>query len=163
MATGRMVFPDFVVCMWEERAEFALSVSLWWSFSSHRRTSTGCHVACVPALSKTKKPFTSGRQPPMDWRGRFIRRTAIESRPRSQNAGASQLPAWRPRKAHRRPRSAACVAEKRRLGRSMVHGRWRHMCHPIVVLLAFSAGCPCRQRQSRSGAEPTEKQKLFTS
>ena len=60
MATvGRMVFPDFVVCMWEERAEFALSVSLWWCFSNHRRTSTGCHVSCVPNLSKTKKPLTT--------------------------------------------------------------------------------------------------------
>ena len=49
--------------------------------------------------------------------------TAFASRPRSQNAGVSQLPAWRSRKVHQCPRPAACVAEKRRLGGSMVRGR----------------------------------------
>ena len=35
----------------------------------------------------------TGRQPPVDWRGRSTRRTAIASRPRKQSAGISQLPA----------------------------------------------------------------------
>ena len=64
----------------------------------------------------------SGRQPPMDWRGRSIRRTAIASRPRNQSARKSQLPAWRPGEAYRSRRPAERVAEKRRLGRPVVHG-----------------------------------------
>ena len=41
---------------------------------------------------------------------------------RMQESGNFQF--WWPRKAHQYPRPAACVAEKPRLGRSMVRGRW---------------------------------------
>ena len=56
-------------------------------------------------------------------RGNIDRNTAPASRTHSQIAESLQLSAWRPRKAHRCPRPTACVAEKRRLGRSKVHGR----------------------------------------
>ena len=50
-----MVFSDFDACMLEESAEFRL-VRLFQSgfFLSHRRISTGHHVACVSNLSKTE-------------------------------------------------------------------------------------------------------------
>ena len=40
----------------------------------------------------------------------------------NQSAGISQLPLWRPGKAYRCPRPAACVAEKLRLGGLVVRG-----------------------------------------
>ena len=54
----------------------------------------------------------SGAYPPLDWRGRSCRATVSANRPRSQNAGVSQLPGWRTRKAHRCPRPAARAARK---------------------------------------------------
>ena len=82
-----------------------------------------CSLALVVRLKRgAHSRAASGRQPPMDWRGRSIRKTAIASRPFNQSAGNSQLPAWRPGEAHRSRRPAARVAEKRRLGRPVVRG-----------------------------------------
>ena len=78
------------------------------------------------------------------------------SGPRGQVAGIGNFPAWWAGKAHRCPRHAGCVAEKWRLGGSVVHGRRRHHL-PTNPGVAFSAGCRRRQCQSRSRAEPTEK------
>ena len=80
--------------------------------------------------ARTHSRAASGRQSPMDQRERPHRGTAIASRPCSQLAGVSKLPAWWPRKAHRCPRTAACVG---------VVGQWYMddgdiMCHPILVL-----------------------------
>ena len=47
-------FFDFDVCVWEERADFCLVRLFVVDFSSHRRASTGYHVACVSNLSKTE-------------------------------------------------------------------------------------------------------------
>ena len=68
----------------------------------------------------------------MDWRTCSCRGTASASRPRSHRAGISQLAA---RKSLLVPttRSTRCK-KKRRLDRSVVHGRRRIVCHPTLVL-----------------------------
>ena len=61
----------------------------------------------------------------------------------------------RPRKAHLCPRPAACVAEKRRLGGSMVRGRRRHHVPPNSGF-ALSAGlrrCQCQSRTERNAVK----------
>ena len=52
----------------------------------------------------------------------IFRTAATEGRPRNQSAEISQFPVRRPGKAHRCPRPAASVSEKRRPGVLMVHG-----------------------------------------
>ena len=112
-----------------------------------------CSLALGMVAAETRGS-TAARQAagnlPFYWRVRSCKGTASACRPRSQIAGVSQLPAWWPRKAHQSPRPAVRAAEKRRPGRSVVHGRRRHHVSPapgVVFLAGF-------QRQSRSGAEP---------
>ena len=89
----------------------------------------------------------SRRQSFVDWCSRSFRTAVIASRPRSQSAQNSQHPAWWPGEAHRSRRPAARVAEKRRAGGLVVHGRRRHHVSPDLGAV-LPAGIRRRQCES---------------